>query len=89
MEGLSSPRVVFFLSALPLVPVALVPLLLLASTLVSEIEKRINTMSEGSGQSCIKFKKFRSRSAHHNDLREEIKIKFTDTVKLDDAAFAW
>ena len=34
-------------------------------------------------QSCIKFKKFRSRSAHHNDLREKIKIKFTGISELD------
>ena len=36
-----------------------------------------------SDQSCIKFKKFRSRSAHHNDLREKIKIKFTGISELD------
>ena len=34
-------------------------------------------------QSCIKFKKFRSRSVHHNDLREKIKIKFTGITELD------
>ena len=34
-------------------------------------------------QSCIKFKKFRSRSAHHNDLREKVKIKFTGISELD------
>ena len=34
-------------------------------------------------QSCIKFKKFRSRSVHHNDLREKIKIKFTGISELD------
>ena len=34
-------------------------------------------------QSCIKFKKFRSRSVHHNDLREKIKIKFTGISDLD------
>ena len=37
----------------------------------------------GVSQSCIKFKKFRSRSAHHNDLREKIKIKFTGISELD------
>ena len=34
-------------------------------------------------QSCIKFIKFRSRSVHHNDLREKIKIKFTGISDLD------
>ena len=34
-------------------------------------------------QSCKNFKKFRSRSAHHNDLRQKIKIKFTSISELD------
>ena len=37
----------------------------------------------GPKQSCIKFKKVRSRSVHHNDLREKIKIKFTGISDLD------
>ena len=34
-------------------------------------------------QSFIKFKKFRSRLAHHNYLREKNKIKFTGISELD------
>ena len=41
--------------------------------------KKVNLLK----QSCKKFKKFRSRSAHHNDLRKKIKIKFTGISELD------
>ena len=33
--------------------------------------------------SCFKFKKFRSSTAHSNDLREKLKLKFIGHSKLE------
>ena len=46
------------------------------------VVEQTENMTGNSRKSCIKFKKFRSSSAHRN-LREMVKLKFTGISKVD------